>query len=63
MFNFLKSLTLAYRARPGFEPGISRTRAKNHTPRPTSHTNGGILVGINILYRTKSVYTILAGPK
>ena len=24
-------------ARPGFEPGTSRTRSANHTPRPTSH--------------------------
>ena len=27
------------RARPGFEPGTSRTLSENHTPRPTSHTN------------------------
>ena len=26
------------RARPGFEPGTSRTLSENHTPRPTSHT-------------------------
>src|SRR4029434_3826293 len=25
------------RARLGFEPGTSRTRSENHTPRPTSH--------------------------
>ena len=25
------------RARPGFEPGTSRTRSENHTPRPSSH--------------------------
>ena len=26
-------------ARPGFEPGTSRTLSENHTPRPTSHSN------------------------
>src|SRR5918993_1307604 len=26
------------RARPGFEPGTSRTRSENHTPRPTGQT-------------------------
>ena len=24
---------------PGFEPGTSRTRSENHTPRPLGHTN------------------------
>ena len=37
--NYLKRCTwrvLCWRAQPGFEPGTSRTRSANHTPRPTS---------------------------
>ena len=37
IYNTPHSDTKAVRARPGFEPGTSRTQSENHTPRPTSH--------------------------
>ena len=36
VFTILSSDISKERARPGFEPGTSSTRSKNHTPRPTS---------------------------
>ena len=36
MFFFNNIIQALLRARPGFEPGTSRTRSENHNPRPTN---------------------------
>ena len=36
--SLLLSIKPKARARPGFEPGTSRTLSENHTPRPTSQS-------------------------
>ena len=35
--NRLRTVSAKCRARPGFEPGTTRTLSGYHTPRPTSH--------------------------
>jgi hypothetical protein len=39
-------------ARPGFEPGTSRTRSENHTPRPTGRTTAEAVHSSKSLLRT-----------
>ena len=46
-WRYLKTL----RARPGFEPGTSRTLSENHTPRPTSHV-------MKLGFKRKSLYPL-----
>ncbi len=44
------------RARPGFEPGTSRTLSANHTPRPTSHChNAQPYVTLNNNYSNNNI--------
>ena len=42
-------------ARPGLEPGTSRTLSENHTPKPTSHTSAEVL---NLTLYLSSITTV-----